>query len=161
MLFVCIKKDSKIYWLKNKNGLFYDYKERLYNLEDFKNIIVQEKDCLDWHELYKSTGWLPNRTDKYEDETWISPNGEFYFGHGHSYEANTICEFIYGDTNTLLNDDFLIKNGWIKTTTVLFLWNLYYDEYTKKFITQKQYDALFDWCKVHNKKFPKNIFVKE
>ena len=33
------------------------------------------------------------------------------------------------------------------------------DYWNNRKLSQKQYDALWDWCKIHNKKFPRNVEV--
>lgn len=93
-------------------------------------------------------------------DVWISPEGKYYNGDAHENRAEEILEIIYGENNELWPGDRLEELGWVRATTSL-MWEVRIDSdyWSDKRVTQKQYDALWDWCKYHNKAFPQKIEV--
>ena len=55
-------------------------------------------------------------------------------------------------------EDFLEERGWVRAASS-FMWEVRFDDWKDKRLTQKQYDALWDWCECHKKQFPKGIEV--
>ncbi len=131
----------------NFNGGFHDVTQKHI---DESEIIT----CDSWHELYNLKHWCPLEvTIKYHD-VWISPDGKFYNGDAHENRAEEILEIIYGECDVDWAGDRLEELGWIRATTTL-MWEVRIDDYwTNKKLKQKQYDALWDWCQCHNKRFP-------
>lgn len=102
--------------------------------------------------------WCPLEADVRWIEVWISPEGKFFNGEAHENRAENILKIIYGETDVLWPGDRLEKLGWIRATTSL-MWEIRLDSLSGKRLTQKQYDALWDWCKIHNKEFPKKVEI--
>lgn len=110
-----------------------------------------------WHELYLAKNYCPFEVDVWNYDIWISPEGKYYEGKAHALQAEYICEIIYGVVDEILfYEDYIEKLGWIRATTSL-MWDVRFDNWNGKRITQKQYDALWDWCECHQMKFPKGI----
>ena len=132
----------------------------------FHSISTQELEsseileCNGWSELYKIKKWCPLEVSIKWPNVWISPNGLFYNGDAHENRAEEILEVIYEETDVYWPGDRLEELGWIRATRDL-MWNVRLDSgyWNNKKLTQKQYDALWDWCKHHNKDFPQNIEV--
>lgn len=97
--------------------------------------------------------------NKKSRDVWISPDGKFYNGNPHEIQAGYICEIIYGLDDIAYGGDELESRGWIRATTSL-MWDVRFDEWKNKYITQKQYDALWDWCECHKRKFPVNVNIQ-
>lgn len=113
-----------------------------------------------WHELYLAKHFCPLEVDKWEREVWISPEGKYYEGEAHAVMAEGICEIIYGNGLDFdFAEDFLEEQGWIRAASS-FMWEVRFDNWKGKRLTQRQYDALWDWCECHKKKFPKDIEIK-
>lgn len=110
----------------------------------------------DWHELYLAKHFCPLEVNIKWKDVWISPEGKFYNGEAHENKAEEILEIIYGEIDVPWTGDRLEELGWVRATRTL-MWDVRFDEWTDKYITQKQYDALWDWCKCHNKKFPQDV----
>lgn len=123
--------------------------------------LVQAEICeyQDWHELYLAKHFCPLEVDIKWGDVWISPEGIFYNGDAHENRAEEILEIMYGETDVPWTGDRLEELGWIRATRTL-MWDVRFDEWVGKTITQKQYDALWDWCEHHKRKFPKGINVR-
>lgn len=113
----------------------------------------------DWHELYLAKHFCPLEVNIRWKDVWVSPDGKFYNGDAHENRAEEILEIIYGETDDIWFGDRLEELGWVRATTSL-MWEVRFDEWKGKIITQKQYDALWDWCELHKKKFPININIQ-
>lgn len=112
-----------------------------------------------WHELYLAKHYCPLTATFWRQDVWISPEGKFYDGDTYEIKAKYICEIIYGLSNVDCATDYLEKLGWIKATTSD-VWELEYTIVWKgKQLTQKQFRALWNWCRAHRKKFPKDIKI--
>lgn len=112
-----------------------------------------------WHELYLAKGFCPIEVDKWEREVWISPEGKYYEGEAHAVMAEYICDIIYGDDLDFdFAEDFLEEHGWVRAASN-FMWEVRFDTWKGKRLAQRQYDALWDWCECHKRKFPKGIEV--
>lgn len=140
---------------------------RAYNyMGGYHNINENELgDCVyveakDWHDLYLITRYNPMERSVRERDVWISPNGKFYDGRAHEVTAEHICEILFGTEIELQwPGDTLIGMGWIKASTS-FMWDLYYqEELSFKTLPNKQYNALWDWCQLHEKSFPLGVEV--
>lgn len=160
---IFIKKINEKYWWE-----LYLEKMMAFNYDGgYHNITKQELDsseileCDGWHELYLKKGYCPLQVNIKWTNVWVSPEGLFYNGDAHENRAEEILEIIYGETNYDWSGDKLEELGWIRATKTL-MWEIRIDSgyWNNKSITQKQYDALYDWCKYHNKDFPQNIEVK-
>lgn len=106
-----------------------------------------------WHSLYEAKHYCPIETTHRSCHVWISPDGKFYEAEAHDVSAENLCEIIYG-TEPMYPGDELEKRGWIRATTNA-MWKVRLDTYWKdKTLTQKQQDALWDWCKRHYLEYP-------
>ena len=107
-----------------------------------------------WHELYKSTGFIPFETlgDRTTNrEAWIAPSGVLIWCTAHEGMAEDIFDVIYG-----IDDDnipcfgageALVELGWIKVSS--YMWNHYLechqaDGYWN--MTEAQFNSLKKWC---------------
>lgn len=159
-----------MYFIKNSKGEWWELNKEKMEVFNFyggsHNIIKQELEsseileCNGWGELYKIKKWCPLEVTIKWREVWVSPEGKFYNGEAHDNRAEEILEIVYGEVDVDWAGDRLEEIGWLRATTSL-MWEVRMDsDYWKnKSITQKQYDALWDWCNYHNKKFPNNIEV--
>ena len=86
-------------------------------------------------------------------DAWISPDGRFYNGDAHDNRAEELLEAVYGEEDVICPGDRLEELGWIRVTTSL-MWEVRADTWNGRRLPQKQYDALWDWCKCHGKGFP-------
>lgn len=111
-----------------------------------------------WHELYLAKHYCPLEVDVRWKDVWISPDGRFYDGESHEVRAKELLEILYGGADVDWFGDRLEELGWIRATTSL-MWEVRFDELEEKRLTQKQYDAVFDWCELHKKKFPINVNI--
>lgn len=109
-------------------------------------------ECKDWHDLYLLKHYCPLESTVTCRNAWISPEGKFYEAQSHEVTAENICEVIY-DIEPLFAGDELENRGWLRVTTSL-MWEVRDDYFKNKELTQKQLDALYDWCIYHNKTFP-------
>ena len=84
----------------------------------------------------------------------------YYNGDAHENRAEEILEVVYGETNEYWAGDRLEELGWIRATRTL-MWEVRIDSdyWENKKLTQKQYNALWDWCNHHNKRFPQKIEI--
>ena len=88
---------------------------------------------------------------------WITPDGDFYGCHyqDHKDLAKDIFEQKYSlDSNKLDVEQEAENQGWLKFGWTYLIGDYYFPS---KKVTQAQKDTLFDWCKIHNKKYPKVI----
>ena len=154
--------------ISNENNYLELNKEKMlvYNFLGGHHPITQEElnnseiiELNDWHELYCSKHYCPLETDKYEHAVWISPEGKFYQGNAHEVQAEDLCEIIYGEKEIFCAGDYLEEHGWIRAART-FMWEIRFDEMNQKQLTQKQYDALYDWCECNRKTFPNGIQIK-
>jgi len=116
-------------------------------------------ECDTWHDLYKITGWCPLEVNIRWNDVWISPQGKFYNGEAHENRAEEILEILYDEKDVTWAGDRLEELGWVRATTSL-MWEVRFDEWHERTVTQKQFDSLFDWCVQHNKAFPTTIDIK-
>ena len=131
----------------NYNGGFHDvHDDMLLNAECFE--------CNSWHELYLTKHFCPLEVGIWENDIWISPEGKYYGGKAHEVAAERLLELIYGEDVDYCAGDKLESYGWVRATTSL-MWSIRFDEWKDKCLTQKQYDALYDWCKYHKMNFPR------
>lgn len=157
-----------MYFLKNFQNEWWELDKEKMKVFNFnggsRNITKQELEssemleCSGWHELYKKKRWNPLEENVKWNDVWISPDGRFYNGEAHDNRAEEILEIIYGEIDVTWSGDRLEELGWVRATTSL-MWEIRADYWNDKKITQKLYDALWDWCIYHNKKFPQNIEV--
>ena len=94
-------------------------------------------------------------------DVWLSPYGEFFDGDAHENRAEDILALVYNqECNFYCASDTLEDLGWVRLTTNL-MWEVRsndgYWEHRK--LTTIQYNALYDWCELHNKKLPQNIDI--
>ena len=144
------------WWELNKR------KMKVFNFNGgYHSITEQELDsseifeCDGWRELYQAKRYCPLEVHVRWIDVWVSPDGVFCNGDAHENRAEEILEIMYGEVNVYWPGDRLEELGWIRATTSL-MWEVRLDSdyWNDKRLTQKQYDALWDWCKCHNKKFP-------
>lgn len=58
--------------------------------------------------------------------------------------AEYLCDIIFGnDLDIDYAEGFLEEHGWIRATTSI-MWDVRFDSWQNRYITQKQYDALWD-----------------
>lgn len=126
-----------------------------------ENLLEQSEICEynNWHELYLTKHFCPLEVSVRWNNVWISPNGRYYDGDAHENRAEEILEIMYGEIYFDWAGDKLEELGWIRATTSL-MWEVRFDELENKYLTQNQYDALWDWCEHHKKKFPINVKCK-
>lgn len=126
--------------------------------EEIKNSEILE--CAGWRDLYLKKDYCPLEVTVKWRDVWVSPVGKYYNGEAHENRAEEILEIIYGETDVDWAGDRLEELGWIRATASL-MWEVRADSdyWGNKRITQKQYDALWDWCKLHAKTFPKDLDI--
>lgn len=131
-----------------------------YNYIDEKHLAESEVfKCKSWHELYLAKHFCPLEVNIRWKDVWVSPDGKFYNGEAHENRAEEILEIIYGEVDVDWSGDRLEELGWIRATTSL-MWGVRFDEWQDKYITQKQYDALWDWCERHKMRFPTDVNIQ-
>ena len=142
-----------------ENMKAYNYMGGWHNINENSLGNAQYYECDSWHELYLAKHFCPLETDKREREAWISPEGRYYYGEAHAVEAEYICDIIYGNGLDFdYAEDFLEEQGWVRVSSGA-MWKVRFDNWRGKRISQRQYDALWDWCEYHKKEFPKGIEV--
>lgn len=160
MLFIKLLGSNQ--WLKlyKEKMLVFDFNGDYRNLTNEELESSKMVECDGWHELYKMKKWCPLEVSVNWPDVWISPNGIFFNGKAHETRAEELLEILYGETNVCCPGDRLEELGFIRATISL-MWDIRIDSnyWNEKKIKQKQYDSLWDWCKFHKKKFPKNIVV--
>lgn len=151
--------NKKTMQLQNFRGGGFDIDE---NAEYWTTAQQYEFDS--WHELYEAKGVNPLKVDIAERDVWISPDGVYFNGEAHAVAATYNVRLVYGIEMEFDGmdsaEDYLIRRGWIKATCS-FMWPFYIKEDKIWKITQKTYDALFDYCKFHDLDMPKKIEVVE
>ena len=120
-------------------------------------------DCDSWHDIYAVYGQNPLESDITAFDAWISPEGEFFEGNAHRVQAEYICNLVYGiDVDDPLfsgeAEDYLIGHGWVKATRS-FMWSIYQKRDTTWYMTQATFNALFDYCELHNLKMPPKVEI--
>lgn len=156
MLFIKLENG---WWELNIDSLeVYNFNGGYHNIT--KDIMKRSNiiECQSWHELYSMTKWCPLEVNIRWPDVWISPEGKFYNGEAHENRAEEILEIIYNEPDSLWSGDRLEELGWIRATQSL-MWEVRFNEWENKVVTQKQYDALFDWCVQHKKEFPTKLEV--
>lgn len=114
-------------------------------------------ECENWRELYLQKGYCPLEVTVRWHDVWISPEGKFYNGEAHENRAEEILEIMYGETDIDWHGDRLEELGWVRASASL-MWEVRGEKYWKeKDLTQKQYDALWNWCQLHKKLFPQTL----
>lgn len=148
------------YWELDENKmLVFNYRGGHHSISQDEINTSKVIECENWHDLYLKAHYCPIETDKHESHAWISPDGTFYEGNAHEVQAEDICEIVFGLEDEFCPGDVLEEKGFIRVTTTL-MWEVRIDELASQTLTQKQYDALFDWCQCHNKEIPQGISVK-
>lgn len=159
-----------MFFIKNSKGEWWELnKEKMtvYNFDGGSHSIAMQDlklsevvKCDGWNELYKIKKWCPLEVNVNWIDVWVSPEGKFYNGEAHENRAEEILEIIYGEIDVDWAGDKLEELGWVRATTSL-MWEVRADSdyWNNRKLSQKQYDALWDWCKIHNKKFPRNVEV--
>ena len=146
-------RENETWWeLDAENGIAYNYMggHHTINKEIISKSFIFE--CNSWHELYLLKNFCPLETDKQERTAWLSPDGKFYEAQAHEVAAEYLCDIIYGIEPQWPSDE-LEKRGWVRITTSL-MWEVRFEEWKSKKLTQKQLDSLWDWCKFHDMKYP-------
>lgn len=117
---------------------------------------VEAIQCESWHELYKKTQFCPLERDVESRDVWISTDGKYYDGQAHDVTAEKILEVVFNQEVDFCAGDKLEDKGWIRASTTL-MWDIRFDDLSRKTLTKKQYEALWDWCQYHHMKFPEGI----
>lgn len=121
-----------------------------------------------WYDALHAHSINPFVVDEYYDDVWISPDGEYYDGNGHSVMAERLVWYFYNpqgldrrsmefccDTDA---EDQLIALGWVKASKVF--WRLHYTPYMQ--VSERQYIALQNWCYLHDISIPEDeITIRE
>ena len=141
-----------------ENMIAYNYMGGWNNIDENRLGGVEYYECDGWHELYLAKHFCPLETDKSERNVWISPEGKYYCGDAHEVTAQYILDIIYGEEADFWDGDKLEARGWVRATTSM-MWDVRFDEWSGKQLTQKQYDALWDWCQFHKMKLPNDVEV--
>ena len=160
MYFINHLRPNEWWRLDKANMKVYNYRHGFHYIDEnqLNNSQVCEFDS--WHELYLVKGFMPLQGDERLYEAWISPEGKFYDGKAHAVMAKYICDIIYGeDIDFDFAEVFLEERGWIRVSANL-MWQVRFASWDGKEITQKQFDALWDWCECHEKNFPIKVKVK-
>lgn len=122
-----------------------------------KERIIKQKEYKDWHELYIREHYVPFAGEIEDNDLWIAPNGDMYAANdGHATAAQDICEVLYGNDKVLYDAEyFLEQQKWIKVSD--YFWNLHLNDMSQWIMTQKQANIVFDWCRIHEIKYPIDI----
>ena len=159
MLFINHLDKNQWWEFDNEKMMAFNYNGSCHHVKEESLKTSEICEYKSWHELYLAKHFCPLEVNIKWGDVWISPEGIFYNGDAHENRAEEILEIIYGETDVPWTGDRLEELGWIKATRTL-MWDVRFDEWIGKTITQKQYDALWDWCKLHNKTFPRNLEIK-
>ena len=152
--------NKNIWWeLDKEKMMVFNYSGGYHYIDKESLANAESCECENWHELYLKKSYCPLECDKRGRDIWISPDGKFYEVSSHEVGAECLCEIIYGLEEVDWAGDELESRGWLRATTSL-MWEVRFDEWKEKNITQKQYDALWDWCKYHKKSFPQKVNVR-
>ena len=159
MFFINHLRPNEWWQWDRENMKAYNYMRGWHNVNENRLDGVECYEYDSWHELYLAKHYCPLESDKWERDAWISPEGKYYYGEAHAVEAEYICDIIYGlELDMDDAEDYLEKIGWVRVTTSL-MWDIRFDKLKEKRLTQRQYDALWDWCECHKKEFPNGIEV--
>jgi hypothetical protein len=125
------------------------------NSEGWMEAEIVEADS--WADLMIKTGYCPLETDIVYKDLWISPEGKIYDGNAHTVAAEHICELLFGEDSIAMWDAerHLEQLGWIKVSQ--FFWNMHLADMHVWFMTQAQANVVYDWCLLHNIKYPEDI----
>lgn len=157
MFFINHLRPNEWWQWDRENMTAYNYMGGWHNVNENRLGGIECYEYDSWHKLYLAKHYCPLESDKRERDAWISPEGKYYYGEAHAVEAEHICDIIYGlELDMDDAEDYLEKLGWIRVTTSL-MWEIRFDKLKEKRLTQRQYDALWDWCECHNKEFPNGI----
>lgn len=151
MLFIHLSSNGWWEYDKEKNKV-YNYHGGYHEISAGAVEKSETYECTDWHELYLAKHFCPIETTIRSCHIWISPDGLYYDAPSHEVSAGEICEIIYG-IEPMWPGDELEKRGWVRVTTGP-MWDVRLDKWKEKELTQKQQDALWDWCKQHGKQYP-------
>lgn len=126
------------------------------NSDDWMCGFIEEYDS--WAHLYNVTGYNPLKTTKMERVMWISPTGDCYAAHCHGEMAAWIVRLLFDEEVVDLDDanTMLTENGWIKVSD--WMWTFYSE--STYWVTQDQYDKLFDWCGEYGLELPDHVIVR-
>lgn len=159
MLFL---KDSKNSWLEldKEKMIVFNFGGSFHNITNQELESSEIVECNSWHELYKMKRWCPLEVNIRWSNVWISPDGLYYDGEAHENRAEELLEIMYGETDVDWAGDRLEELGFVRATTSL-MWEVRLDSdyWEDKKLSQKQFDALWDWCELHSKSFPKGVEV--
>lgn len=151
---------SNSWWeLYKERMMIFNYEGGYHHIDEKYLSEYEVYEYKDWRELYLAKHFCPLEVDAHWKDVWVSPDGKFYNGEAHECRAEDILEIVYGEVDVDgWFGDRLEELGWVRATTSL-MWEVRFDEWKEKRVTQKQYDALFDWCELHKKKFPTNVNI--
>lgn len=141
------------WWELDKDKLaVYNYMGGHHSITENELLNIKTFECESWHELYTAKHFCSFESDIGSCNAWIAPDGKIYEATAHEVTAEYLCDIIYG-TEPICAGDELESKGWIRVTTTL-MWDVRFDEWQNKELTQKQLDTLWDWCSCHKMKFP-------
>lgn len=158
---IFVKNGKNEWWELNEKELtVFNYNGGCHKITKEELNSSDKVECESWTELYNITHFCPLEVNIRYKDVWISPNGLFYEGNAHENRAEEILEIMYNETDVAWYGDRLEELGWIRATTSL-MWEIRLepDFWINKKISKKQYDALWDWCKQHNKDFPNTVDI--
>jgi hypothetical protein len=159
MLFINhLQKDEWWEWDQEKMRA-YNYRGGHYDIDENSLGDVEYVECNSWHELYLKKHFCPLEVESWWNDVWISPDGRFYDGVAHDVTAEHLLSIIYGEETEWCAGDALTAKGWLRATTSA-MWKIRLPELIETPLTQKQYNALFDWCQHHKITFPTNLKIK-
>ena len=157
---IFIKESNGSWWELNKDKMeAFSFEGGFHNISDEQLRSSETCECDSWHDLFVLTGWCPLEVNIRWSNVWIAPNGKFFNGDAHDNRAEDILEVIFGEENVDWPGDRLEEMGWIRATTSL-MWEVRFEEICEKEVAQGTFDALWDWCQLHNKKFPSTIKIR-
>ena len=158
MLFIKQLNTNEWWELDRDRMMLYNYNGGHHYIKEEELGKSETAEYNSWHELYLAKHYCPLEVNIRWSNVWISPEGKYYDGDAHENRAEEILEIIYGETDVDWFGDRLEELGWIRATNSL-MWEIRLQELENKRLTQKQYDALWDWCELHNKQFPNNVEI--
>ena len=152
MLFIY---ENNGWWELDKDKLtVYNYMGGHHSISETELLNAKIFECNSWHELYLAKHFCPFESDIGSCSGWLSPDGKIYESTAHEVTAEYLCDIIYG-IESLWPGDELEKRCWVRITTTL-MWDVRFEEWENKNLTQKQLDTLWDWCDCHHMKYPYN-----
>lgn len=154
MLFIKFKGK----WYELKNNRLYNYKGGWTTYDPTESETIEEGiELATWQELYAKTGYCPYQVDELLGEMWIAPNGKCFYGRAHSLCAEHIVDFLFCDDEMEFPEDFLISNGWIKTTTSA-MGHLYAETGMYDHMTPAQFDIMREWTSKYGIRMDEKYF---